>query len=363
MPASTSIDFLVGRKSLHETKLVETPLALKEGQALLEVDRFAFTANNITYGAFGDLMNYWGFFPAPEGWGRVPVWGFGDVVESRARGVAVGERVYGYFPMSTHLVVEPGRHSDRGFFDVAAHRRGMPSIYNTYLRAATDPGYDPRREAEQALLRPLFMTSFLLEDMLVESGFFGARDIVLSSASSKTSLGLAFLLRSRRRGQVEVVGLTSAANAAFVEGTSCYDRVIVYDAIASISRDNAAVFVDMAGDAGVRAAVHTHWGDALKYSSMVGATHWDRGRPTGDLPGPTPQLFFAPERLKKRSQEWGYDGMEARVAEAWASFLVSVDGWMKITFGRGVAEVERVYREMLAGKANPAEGHILSLHS
>lgn len=362
MTVSTSIDFLVGRKDLHETKVVEAPLDLNEGQALIKVDRFAFTANNITYGAFGDLMNYWSFFPAPEGWGRVPVWGFGDVVASRAEGAAPGERVYGYFPMSTHLVVEPGRPSDRGFVDGIAHRRGMPSIYNTYVRVAADPGYDQRREAEQALLRPLFMTSFLLEDMLADSGFFGARDIVLSSASSKTSLGLAFLLRSRWRGQVEVVGLTSAANVAFVERTGSYDRVVVYDAITSSSRDNAAVFVDMAGDAGVRAAVHTHWGDALKYSCMVGATHWDRGRPTGALPGPAPVFFFAPERLKKRSQEWGSGGMEAKVAEAWAAFLASVDDWMKIKYGNGVAEVERVYREMLTGKANPAEGNILSLH-
>ena len=143
-----------------------------------------------------------------------------------------GERVYGYFPMSTHLVVEPARITPHGFFDGAAHRQKMAPVYNNYLRTATDPAYDKNREAEQALLRPLFMTSFFIDDLLADNDFFGAREVVLSSASSKTSLGLAFLLHANRRGQVSVVGLTSKSNAGFVETTKYYDRVVTYDAIA-----------------------------------------------------------------------------------------------------------------------------------
>ncbi len=65
---TTSTDLLTSRKSLHETKFVDTQLpALKPGQVLFKIDTFAFTANNVTYGAFGDAMMYWNFFPAPEG--------------------------------------------------------------------------------------------------------------------------------------------------------------------------------------------------------------------------------------------------------------------------------------------------------
>jgi hypothetical protein len=358
---TTSTDFLVSRKDLHETKFVETPLVLKPGQALLKVDRFAFTANNVTYGAFGDAMMYWNFFPAPEGWGRVPVWGFGDVIESQADGVNSGQRFYGYFPMSTHLVVDPARVTPHGFVDGAAHRQKMAPVYNSYQPAGGDAGYGKNREAEQCLLRPLFSTSFFIDDLLADNDFFGGREVILSSASSKTSLGLAFLLREKRRGQVSVVGLTSKANVPFVEKTGYYDRVVTYDAIGASPRDKPAVYVDMAGDTGLRAAVHSHWNENLKYSCAVGATHWDHMGQTGDLPGPKPTMFFAPTQIKKRTDEWGWNGVQTRLGEAVASFLPSAAGWMKVINGQGRADVERVYRAMLEGKAKPEEGHMLSL--
>lgn len=358
---TTATDFLVSRKNLHETKFVETPLTLNASQALIKVDRFAFTANNVTYGAFGDMMMYWNFFPAPDGWGRVPVWGFGDVVESKADGVAPGTRVYGYFPMSTHLVVEPTRAGPNGFSDGAAHRQKMSIFYNIYQRVDADPAYDKAREAEQALLRPLFMTSFFIDDFLAKSDFFGAREVVISSASSKTSLALAHLLNANRRGQVAVVGLTSKGNVPFVEKTKYYDRIVPYDAIAQSPRDKTAVFVDMAGNGDVRAAVHKHWNDNLKYSCSVGATHWEKLQFGAELPGPAPTLFFAPDHIKQRTLDWGPGGVEKRTADAWRKFIASVDGWMKVTQSKGKIEVERIYRDTLTGKAKPEEGHMLSL--
>ena len=71
--------------------------ALQPGQARLALDRFALTANNITYAAFGEAMKYWQFFPAGDpAEGCLPVWGFADVVESLASGLDVGRRVWGY---------------------------------------------------------------------------------------------------------------------------------------------------------------------------------------------------------------------------------------------------------------------------
>ncbi|MEQ1753860.1 MAG: DUF2855 family protein [Micropepsaceae bacterium] len=358
---TTSTDFLVNRKNLNETRFVDTPLTLQGGQALIRVGDFALTANNITYGAFGDAMMYWNFFPALEGWGRIPVWGFGDVIESRSEGLKAGERLYGYFPMSTHLVIEPARITPANLFDGAAHRQKMASVYNNYIRVAADPGYVASREAQQALLRPLFTTSFLIEDLLADNDFYGARQIVLSSASSKTSLGLAFLLHTRRKGQVKIIGLTSKSNAAFVNATGYYDQIASYDAISSLDATTPAVFVDMAGNGDVRASVHRHWVEALKYSCAVGATHWDNTGTQSALPGPRPQMFFAPDRVKKRSQDWGPGGLDKHLSEAWSAFNASVDSWMKVTKGHGRGEVERVYREMVAGKSPPDTGYILSL--
>ena len=67
----------------------------------MKVDRFAFTANNITYAMLGDQLKYWQLFPAPEGFGNIPVWGFGRVIASKHPQVAEGELLFGYFPMAT----------------------------------------------------------------------------------------------------------------------------------------------------------------------------------------------------------------------------------------------------------------------
>jgi hypothetical protein len=361
-----SVQFLVRRDDLRQTAFLDAPssasITLAAGEVLLAVDCFAFTSNNITYGVFGDAMQYWNFFPAREGWGIIPVWGFATVERSAHPEVAEGERIYGYLPMASHFVVKADRVSEGGFTDASAHRSELAAIYNSYVRAAGDPGYDPRREAEQMLFRPLFMTAFLLDDFLADAGFFGAKSVVLSSASSKTSMGLAFCLSRRGREHCEVVGLTSRSNVAFVEGLGCYHRVVAYDDIASMPTSTPTVFVDMAGDAGVTSAMHHHFGDALKYSCQVGGTHWEKVEFGASVPGPTPTLFFAPSQIAKRLEDWGPAGYQKRVGEAWAGFLPQVDGSITVDRSAGREAVERVYRETLEGRADPRRGFILSLN-
>lgn len=360
-----SVDFIVNRSDLRQTAFVpgrdsgDTTLAT--GQALVRVDRFAFTANNITYGAVGDMIGYWSFFPAKEGWGRIPVWGFADVVRSRHDGLPPAERIYGYFPMSTHLVVQPGHVSTGSFIDAAPHRAALPPIYNQYTRVAAEPGYNRAHEAHMALFRPLFTTSFLLDDFLRESAFFDARSVVLSSASSKTALGLAFLLKHAGGKRCEVVGLTSPTNKAFVERTGYYDRAVTYDDVPSLAGETPVVFVDFAGNAAVVSAVHHALGDSLKYSCSVGVTHWEQMAMGAAVPGPAPILFFAPEHAQRRIGDWGAAGLHARVSETMSRFLESAAGWLRIVEGRGQAAVESTYRAAIDGRMNPSEGHILSL--
>jgi len=360
-----AVDFIVNRTDLRQTAFVpgrdSADSTLEPGQVLLRVDRFAFTANNITYGAVGDLIGYWSFFPARDGWGRIPVWGFADVVRSRHDGLQPGERVYGYFPISTFLRVQADQVSAAGFVDAAPHRAALPPIYNQYARVAADPAYDRAHEAHLALFRPLFTTSFLLDDFLADSAFFGADAVVLSSASSKTALGLAFLLSDNRRAQCESVALTSPANAAFVARTGYYDRVVRYDEVRALSGASPAVFVDFAGNAGVVRAVHQTLGERLTYSCAVGVTHWERMAMGAEVPGPQPVLFFAPDHALRRIGDWGAAGLQVRVTDALRRFLDSAAHWLRIAEGRGQAAVESVYRAALDGKLDPSEGHMLSL--
>jgi len=358
-------DFLVKRDNLRVCAFAEgEPLGgeeLQPGQVQLSVEKFALTANNITYAVFGDRMGYWNFFPAKDGWGRVPVWGFGKVLHSRSDGIAPGERFYGYYPASSHLTVQADT-SGAGFNDVAEHRRALPAIYNQYARTTTDLAYDQEYENEQMILRPLFLTSFLIADFLEDNDFFGARLAVLSSASSKTAYGTAFLL-SRMDPRPEVIGLTSARHVAFTEGLGCYDRVVTYEQIDSLPKAIPALYVDMAGSGAVTGSVHGHFADNLRHSAVVGGTHWEEGASQGQLPGATPIFFFAPTQAQKRTADWGARGLSERFAKAWTAFREPLKMWMDVVEERGPDAVKRVYLDHLEGRADPRTGNVLSLTS
>src|SRR6476660_6087266 len=111
-------DFLVKRDDLRECRISESDVPeLEPGQALLRVDSFGLTANNVTYAVMGETMSYWDFFPASDGWGRVPMWGFAEVERSEVEGVEVGTRVYGYLPQASHVLVRPASIESNGFVD------------------------------------------------------------------------------------------------------------------------------------------------------------------------------------------------------------------------------------------------------
>jgi hypothetical protein len=359
---STMQSLEVGRADLRRTQLVEAPIPTPAaGQALLRVDTFALTANNITYGVAGDMIGYWDFFPATDGWGRIPVWGFADVLEG-TDDLPEGTRVFGYLPMSTHLVVEPQRRGDPATFrDAAAHRAHLPPAYNQYRLTSQDPLHSPDSEGLQAVFFPLFMTSFILDDWLADNGDFGAARVVLSSASSKTAAGTALCISRRAGDRPTVTGLTSAAHRGFVEGLGFYDEVVTYDDVASLDPTVPTVFVDIAGNAPVRHAVHSHLGDALRASSVVGITHWEQQAAGGEPPGPTPQMFFAPSQIEKRSADWGPGGLQERFGVAWSGLLDVVGDWVRLVPVDGFDALAATYHSLVDGSAAPDEAYVVAL--
>jgi hypothetical protein len=348
-------DLLVDRTDLSSTAIAEVPTpSIGDGQVLLRVDRVGMTANNVTYAAFGDAMHYWDFFPAADGWGRVPLWGFCEVEASTVPDVAVGTRLYGYLPTSSHLVVEPAKVDERGFRDASAHRQALPSPYNGLTTTGADPAYERSREDLQVLYRPLFMTSFMLADFLQDNGFFGAENVVLSSASSKTSYGTAFLLDG-----IRTVGVTSGGNAAFTSSLGCYDQVTSYGELQL--PEGPTVYVDVAGDAALRRRVHES--ADLVHSAVVGAAHHDAAPDVTDegLPGPRPAFFFAPDQMRKRYADWGPDGVEVEHAKAWARFAPVVEDWVDVSVGAGPEGLRAAWLEVLGGAVPPRVGHVVQL--
>ena len=335
-----------------------------DGEVLLAVRRVALTTNNVTYALFGERMQYWQFFPTGQaGWGIVPVWGYADVLASRAEGVAVGERVYGYLPLASHLRVQAAQVSRGHFVDAAPHRAGLAAVYNRYVRCAADPTYREADEDAVMIVQPLFTTAWLLADFFHEQGWFGARQVVLSSASSKTAYATAWCLH--QLGGVQVVGLTSAAHAAFVQGLGCYDRVLAYDAVSTLDGRTPTVFADFSGSADQRARVHQHFGDALQHSAVIGATQFSAGARDAVLPGAKPTFFFAPEQARRRAESWGGAELQRRAGGSQAAFvqraLDPAAPWLRIEAHQGLASAAAVMASLAKGDVDPRLGHAVRL--
>ncbi len=78
------------------------------------------------------------------------------------------------------------------------------------------------------VMRPLFVTSVLLDLLLGEEAPDRVQTVVLTSASSKTAYRLAHLLSER---PVQTIGLTSAGRLAWVQSLELYDAVLAYDGL------------------------------------------------------------------------------------------------------------------------------------
>ena len=361
---NTTTALLVRKDDLSGSRLRTTAnLPLEAGEVRVRIDHFALTSNNITYAAFGEAMNYWQFFPTGEaGWGTIPVWGFATVTESMQSEVAIGERLYGYWPMADQAVLLPARLNAGGFSDGAAHRSALHPVYNRYLRTGADPFHRPDNEDIQALLRPLFITSWLIDDFLADNAFFGADTVLLSSASSKTAYGTAFQL-TQREG-IEVIGLTSPGNKLFCESLCCYNRVVGYDELELIPSSTSCVYVDFAGNAALRLALHTRFIN-LRYSSSIGGTHVGHLGDAKNLPGPRATLFFAPTQIEKRSADWGSTGLNDRLLAGWHAFTAQVTDpvapWLVADHHRGPEAVQAAYLEVWGGRSHPRIGHMLTM--
>ncbi len=352
----------IRRADLQETRIVtRSSPALNDGQVLARIDTYALTANNVTYGVAGDTIGYWKFFPAEGDWGIIPVWGFATVVESRCPDVPVGDRVWGFLPMASHVVMTPGGVRPTAYVDTAEHRRSLPDLYNRYQRTQGDAPALKAMEVERCALFPLFTTAFVIADLLSDNGWFGAEQVVILSASSKTGFGLADILHNMPGRPVRVIGATSPGNRAFVESLGTCDRVIVYDEIGGLDADAPTIVVDMAGSAPILTAVHNRFRERLVYSCVVGATHWSERGDRGDLPGAKPAFFFAPSQIARRESDWGPGEILRRAQAEGARIAAKAMAALQVEHIEGAEPACAALVDMVAGRVSPSRILMLSM--
>ena len=346
--------FEVGQAEPSVTRMVQAELGLPaEGEVLFEVEKFAFSANNVTYALLGQALRYWDLFPAEPGWGRIPVWGYLRVLSSGVPGVEPGRRAYGLCPMATHVVLRPDRVGRSTFSEGSPSRKGLSSVYNVYSWA--DPG--PHEDA-LLVLSPSFWLSFTLDDYLARNTRTDRADrtVVVTSASSKAAIGLAHLLTSRG---VPVAGLTSPSRVPFARSLSLYDQVLPYDQAESLPA-GAATIVDIAGDAALRDRIDRHLG---KQPDIViaGGTHGDASALAMDSPVERTAVFSAPQAIEDRAHEWGWALLDQRFRAALGSFAADAASWLQIQRHRGLEGAAAVYRQVLTNAGSPAQAYLIDV--
>ncbi|MGD8326591.1 MAG: DUF2855 family protein [Sphingomonadales bacterium] len=331
---------------------------LSDGQIEVEVKSFALTTNNVTYAVVGGPFRYWEFYPTGDDTlGILPIWGFGEVTASKCADMPVGELLYGFFPMASHAVLEPGKISPNSIVDQSPHRKDLSLAYNQYQRVRD---VDEGEKDFWPIYKPLLTTGYLIADQFEDDGFYDAGTVLIASASSKTAIGTAFSFHQLDR-RPKLIGLTSPGNLDFVKSTGLYDEVCLYDDVESLSKDKPVAFVDMAGNKALVNRIHKHFDDKLHFSLLVGVSHWTAAQ--GDTPknGPRITPFFAPGRIDKRLKDWGPEELARKRESIWSAFVETAKSLTRIEHHEGPKEALRIYKEMADGKVNPQVGLVLDV--
>ncbi|KAG2154153.1 uncharacterized protein EDB93DRAFT_1132941 [Suillus bovinus] len=376
----------------------EVPQTIPNDHVLLEVDRFGFSTNNMTYQALGEALHfrYFEFHHAPEAEGAsskthgvTPVWGFGTIIKSTHPKVHTGERVYGYFAPARYLLLSVSPDVNKyAFFVPRPHLPPDRRPYNQITRCAADPLYDPSPTAEDLtmLYRPLFWTSFWCEDWLNSSNYKGgSTHILISSASSKTAFCLAYLIRRRNSLQGSptrrVIGLTSTKNLAFTKSLGLYDHTFDYvsfdTSLGNLPRGHW-IYVDVAGNDALNARVRDHFracGDselatciALGLTNISASTiepssaSWGSDSDVSQGIDPKLEHFFMPEWLSIRKQQLSVSAIAQMQKEAW-TMLMSDCGTWSVTLRRiyGPDQVKAAYEEIVRRGLVPEDAFVWSL--
>lgn len=355
----SATDLIVAKNNLGQVQLVESSCAEPgPGQVKLRVDQFGLTSNNLSYAGAGEILGYWNFFPSADpAWGIVPVWGFATVVASNHDDIGVGEELYGYLPMGRFLIIEPHDVGPAYCSDRYAHRAELHAWYNRYYRTANDPASPAIGRQLQPLLWALHMTGWMLASQFADNDDFGAEHVLVASASSKTAVSFARSMQQRGTGPHRI-GLTSSANAAFVESLGCYDEVRTYDGMDFTDIDGPAAFVDMSGNATVIGEVHHAFGDRLVESIRIGSTHLGSRGDTDALPGPARRFFFIPDVAEQRAAEIGQAEYHAEFASSWEDYAAWASNFVTASTSTGPEAIKDAYLAALAGTHNPATGLI-----
>ncbi|GAA6170181.1 DUF2855 family protein [Sessilibacter corallicola] len=335
---------------------------LQDGAFLAKLERFGFSGSSLPQSQ-STVSNPSNFVQenASDTTQNLYVWGYAQIIESNREGFDKGLGFYGWFPMTRYLVWNPDR-------EVVSTQMRVGSENDSVVKAHTMPALD---EAElfdlidpdlYVYLRPMLDVAFALGRTLLENGFKGAQQLVITGASSKTALILAFFLKYWRSiggfsNVPKVVGITSHRHRNHIDGLQYYDEIHTYNDISRLLQAPSLV-VDLSSGPQILAMLHYHLKSQLVYVYGFGLPHATlESKPTNDA-FPMGEIFNPQDFFQ---QVMGYD-TRARMAFEFKEHCVlaceAFSSWLSPQLIDGAEEVRWVYQQILAGKSDPAVAYL-----
>ncbi|KAI1283550.1 hypothetical protein F5Y07DRAFT_155853 [Xylaria sp. FL0933] len=422
---------ILDKKNYFQQALVSLPNALPypplpPSSLRLRTTVLSLTINNFTYAALGDLLHWWDVHPLPPStpppyndsakYGRISAWGYAEVLASTVPSIPAGSHAWGYVPLGTlpeDLEVSLHPTQTDQFVVTSKHRAHVLPIYNRYFLSLPDKDKDgPAAEiaarspgvAHDAVLRVMHATAFLMADFVFsgdkarvvapglgpddgdDANAWSAEDADLADATvlifapgSKAAAIFAALLRERdgKEGARprRIVGVTSEASRAFVEGTGIYDEVVLTSAEPTSivgEREKKIVLFDFGGRAGVAhrwaAALATHLADSNRLLFVgVGSAILEPSTVGVALAGMAQTPPYKAVRVNAGDMR---RRAIARVGEAayWDEEARSYEGFrrdgikgLRMVWGEGMEDVIKGWERLAKGEVLPSEGLVYKL--
>lgn len=260
--------------------------------------------------------------------------------------------------MADRFVAEPGKITEHGFRDMASHRQANAAIYNNYdfisKNARIKPGMD-----YLPIIRPLFTTSYLLYHFFNDNQSFGAKQVILTSASSKTAMAMAAVLKDHQSEMgIKIIGTTSSGNKSFVESTGFYDEVYSYNDVDQIKNISTSV-ADFSGNKQFLLQLDEFLGDELKFISAIGLTDWESNN--DPAPVAKAKFFFAPTYAQEKFNQWGVAEGTRMIQKAMMKFIAQVAPMIQLNRQKDLDSLKQHFDDMVKGNVNPKEGLLINL--
>jgi len=274
----------------------------------------------------------------------------------------VGSVMYGYLPTADQVVLTASQVTQSAFVENSPHRKDLDLFYNQYEFVSDHAHYSRADDKARMIFGPLHQTAFVMLHFLLDNEWKGAKQIIILSASSKTSLGMAYGFH-KAEGKPIVVGVTSPKNVESLKQFGLYDKLIAYDDIEGVAADLPTLLIDMSGRIETINDLYLKLGDLFISWIQIGRTHWTKPRSRSIVPKEKIDFFFAPGHMIKKQKEWGKETYDAALADFVKASAAKITTWMNYKSYSGLHQLAKMHQRLAEGSVPPQEAIIIELEA